>query len=430
MQKSIYSSEINVRRTCEMTFSKTSINLSVWRPIGFRLIVVRLAVFLFVVNPISVYFQREFPVLDNIFKFNIPVFIAAFLTVRRCLISLKFSKGELLCLWLVFMGVTLNPLITTSVNFADYSGFYFNFLVSILLYFVMGMVTSKIAEGNYLTNLLIAYYALVGALILYDLTIKSVISTSNIRFGYKSTLQISDMLAIITLISLDHLKGISKIVISIFSLVLLILLSSFTSVSIYILSITVYALTKFLSWKRFKSVRITYRTLFGILLLYSLLLVLVFLLIDNSSLLNQASLRLLDRVRNILIAQDNSLLLRDIQLRVGLDYISEHFLLGKWLYHEPIFGSTGNYIHNILSWWAEYGVFTFAALVLLLLLRFVKTIRSSLNRTKKSGDIGILTLLIYVGLSVIFSRSHQYMFLWFALGMSFGSEKGDNLDTI
>ena len=113
--------------------------------------------------------------------------------------------------------------------------------------------------------------------------------------------------------------------------------------------------------------------------------------------------------------QDSSLVKRNEQLFEGLNSIKQHFFLGKWLYYQSSYGSTGNYIHNILSWWAEYGLLTFLSIIGLLLIEFSRLFFDVFLRGR-SSELGSLSALAAVVLSITLSRSHQYFFLWFVVG--------------
>jgi len=115
------------------------------------------------------------------------------------------------------------------------------------------------------------------------------------------------------------------------------------------------------------------------------------------------------------VQEDSSFLARQSMLEMNLPYLDEQFLYGNPTIIPKTTGSSGSYIHNILSVWQFYGFFVFACVVLILIFSFRRMIvLKALNPTPKVifGSF----FLMYVSISVILSKAANWDLLWFVLG--------------
>jgi len=134
-------------------------------------------------------------------------------------------------------------------------------------------------------------------------------------------------------------------------------------------------------------------------------------------------------VRVLLGEEDVSIKRREEMLNDGLESIRGNWLFGEFM--GEIIGSRGQrgmYIHNILSYWRQYGIVVFFLFSGSLLYYYVKFLMVLAN--KKGSVGGYYTFLAlyssYCVLALLFSRSYMEAFPWFcisALPLAVGSLK-------
>jgi len=154
---------------------------------------------------------------------------------------------------------------------------------------------------------------------------------------------------------------------------------------------------------------LVYIGVIGLLLIFSLRYAVVNQIIDTDS----------HRVKRMLliggVEEDDSVQARIHLLETNLQYLDDQFLFGDPTIFPEKIGSSGGYIHNILNAWQFYGFFVFACISLILLFSLRRMfILKSMNSSPKVifGSF----FLMYVTLSVIFSKGVTWDTLWFILG--------------
>lgn len=128
----------------------------------------------------------------------------------------------------------------------------------------------------------------------------------------------------------------------------------------------------------------------------------------------------IERIASLLTGDDASLRERLNLFREFGNLVLSYGLLGAFLY-EVRDGGPGTYIHSILSYWLEYGIIPFMGVVLTVALGFV----AALKDHKKGRSIA-LTLMVFVVVSAVFSRSYVWPYLWYGLGFSLAWSAGGN----
>jgi O-antigen ligase len=100
--------------------------------------------------------------------------------------------------------------------------------------------------------------------------------------------------------------------------------------------------------------------------------------------------------------------------------LKEKPILGEFMYEFRVFGSTGSYMHNILSYWAEYGLISFLLIFVPYFIYFYKSYKYFRKYDDKTSK-ALFFSGIYITLIVLFSRSYTHMIFWvyFALNMSY-----------
>ncbi len=121
-----------------------------------------------------------------------------------------------------------------------------------------------------------------------------------------------------------------------------------------------------------------------------------------------------ERFSSPFMGTDTSLQSRLDLLWKGLYILREHWLLGYYMGEVAEIGR-GSYPHNWLSFWIAYGIGPFLLSVLLLLSLIVRNWHE-----RKRGLLGLagFGLLVFIFLSIVFSRSYIWPYFWFGLGFA------------
>lgn len=115
---------------------------------------------------------------------------------------------------------------------------------------------------------------------------------------------------------------------------------------------------------------------------------------------------------------DGSLLLRQQQADFGYSAIASHWLLGDYAGQVDYFGSFGNYIHNLISYWQQFGIVPFLGIVLMIAMcvkLWWQLFRLPYASRRQFQAFHII--LPFVVFEVVLSRSYTFSYLWLALGM-------------
>ena len=163
------------------------------------------------------------------------------------------------------------------------------------------------------------------------------------------------------------------------------------------------------------------------LILFGLILLVVFSISFVNSVANQVVVingngRLVDsintilyRLHSVLNRSDASQMARSLMKDEGTRILMKKPLTGEFLYEIKCFGDSGSYIHNVLSYWAEFGLLAFALILGFVISAMWKNYRIfSLYQDSLAG--GLLFSSLYMLLIFLFSRSYAHDLLWICLG--------------
>lgn len=114
---------------------------------------------------------------------------------------------------------------------------------------------------------------------------------------------------------------------------------------------------------------------------------------------------------------DMSYMGRNFYLEEGINDVKQYWLWGKFLIEFDKFGVAGGYIHNILSYWVEYGILPFLFLLLLCILVLIKNTIFYLRSDDRTTDY-VFYVSLYIILSLFTSRSYIHSFIWLAISAS------------
>lgn len=107
----------------------------------------------------------------------------------------------------------------------------------------------------------------------------------------------------------------------------------------------------------------------------------------------------------------------DIQ-RVGYEHIREHPILGSLGGQIREFGDTGNYIHNIFSYWEEFGLINFVVLLIVLFCVWLWLIKAFLRYPETiNKNLPFVLIFLFSFTELVFVRSFVSPYIWLSFGM-------------
>lgn len=119
------------------------------------------------------------------------------------------------------------------------------------------------------------------------------------------------------------------------------------------------------------------------------------------------------------VSDDLSSASRLIQFQIGFEALLDQILIGDMNFVVRYFGGVGFYMHNVLSFWQEYGFFVFSIVCVLLVFLIDEILRDL--RFLKVSRFGVIEYRVYLGAYVVvaslLSMSYTFKMLWFAIGM-------------
>lgn len=140
-------------------------------------------------------------------------------------------------------------------------------------------------------------------------------------------------------------------------------------------------------------------------------------------------------IRLFIDKEDSSWETRKAIFSEGMMSIREHWLFGDFMGDvRDHYGETGHYIHNIFSYWRQFGILPFAVLIALL----VKDIFLFFNRLyRKKGSMSneewfLVAITLYNVSIIVIARSHAVPYLWMLLSIlpvAILTQKKERLET-
>ena len=125
---------------------------------------------------------------------------------------------------------------------------------------------------------------------------------------------------------------------------------------------------------------------------------------------------------------DKSQQMRSEQLNKGLEDLSDVWILGSFMGDlEENFGVKGNYMHNYLSFWRQFGIVPFLIFLSIIIPYILKTFYYWQKSYKNSGFLFLLFyLLVFSFLEIVLARAFLTPYIWLSLSslyVYFKSEK-------
>jgi len=124
------------------------------------------------------------------------------------------------------------------------------------------------------------------------------------------------------------------------------------------------------------------------------------------------------------LLSDSSAVWRLIQFETGLSALKDQIILGDMNFTVKRFASVGFYMHNILSYWQQYGFIVFVVLLFV----FYSVIRLMYNdydiilSKPQSIQSFRFYLMLYCFIAVLISMSYTFKLIWFAVGLYSNNE--------
>jgi len=108
-----------------------------------------------------------------------------------------------------------------------------------------------------------------------------------------------------------------------------------------------------------------------------------------------------------------------IALEVGWEGILNHWLLGDYGGQVKHFGDLGSYIHNILSYWRQYGIVPFVLIIALLWVLSKNIFLVKAHRYPRyMSDIYFFKMVsVFLVVEGLVARAYSSPFLWLAVGI-------------
>lgn len=300
--------------------------------------------------------------------------------------------------------------------------YYMKFLISTMSFFIIYLVVGEnlvdiintLLMKNYIINIIfLIYFINIAAFIISMKQLNTFSVSANIFTDHNSIyLYIGDIFALYSIIIVCFTKKyLTKIFFSLNSLFWLYKIGSRTSLYIYIIILS-FIIVKYLV----KNINIK-----GVMLLcFTLVVILTLFWCSYNKMLN-INVNLNDRMTSILtnISDDGSFNDRKLLLNDGVNDISKHWFTGNMFAEIKSQGVTGGYIHNVLSYWQQFGIIPFLSIVLLIIYFLCSDFK--LYLMLRSSIVVEITFCLstFIFLSVILSRSYVNPYIWLALSSSY-----------
>lgn len=120
---------------------------------------------------------------------------------------------------------------------------------------------------------------------------------------------------------------------------------------------------------------------------------------------------------------DSSLLERLEVMIKGINIIESNIYLGIYNWQVDVYGEKGYYIHNILSYLAQFGIMAFVLILVLIIVPLIYFYRNShkmIGINDRIWNLG-MSMSIFVLLNVLLSKSYVYDFALLPFGLFVGN---------
>lgn len=126
-------------------------------------------------------------------------------------------------------------------------------------------------------------------------------------------------------------------------------------------------------------------------------------------------------------SEDGSLITRINQINSGINAIRNNWFIGDLRGQVLYGGSYGSYIHNILSYWRQYGLIPFLLFSFTLILTWFYYFYILKFNNNRSLLILVFIYLVYTTTGVLFAKSFVYTHIYYSIGIVFSLSKSNKI---
>lgn len=307
------------------------------------------------------------------------------------------SLIKITCLFLLLLIVSIiTQIIFTKKSMGINSTTINSINTSLFLYIVYLVAGYGYACNENLSLAILKFSCLIGytIIILTQIYIKDVWLTLN---EYGAYLRIADLMCIISLICISKTKSVYiKITFSILSAISLLYIGSRSSLLFFLFSLGIGFI---LSIQRTNAMYI----------IFSIIGLIFIIFVSKNFLGNIENLFYETRIGQTMLTEGGGGVdERQRLLELGLERIEKNPLLGNW--QNRLFNSNdgGDYIHNILFLWDDFGLTVFSLMAIIITLIYI--------HVKDNKNIFISTYL-FITLSMLFARAYTFPYIFFVAGI-------------
>ena len=270
-------------------------------------------------------------------------------------------------------------------------------IVQYWLFWIAGMNIVKIWDNDKFFKFIFLAWILLSLIILWSALSNTVVFAIFLG-GTQIYLMLADSFAVLSIFVLCRLDN-SKKEIFLIAISSICLFALFSRASFYCFILTSIVFL----YKKNK------RAMFSLVGLSAILL---FINLDNNSFTDNRMIRM------VFGSYDLSHSMREQQLEKGVESLYDSWLLGDFMGDvEDSFGKKGNYIHNYLSFWRQFGFIPFILLITIALSSFTKIF---IYWLRNSNIKGVPLFLFYISIftlsEIILARSFLYPYIWMSIG--------------
>lgn len=338
----------------------------------------------------------------------VPIHITQWLAFFSITLFLTRFKLTLKINWIDWLSIIflINVLLILYINFSNYGYLIDNSNSSFIMYVLTVVMQATIfyvigrfflADSTQYDKLYISSYICICLFIIINSSLQPLglkVDHLNVKGVH---LSFSSMFAIFSIITFSVTRGqVQKIAVFFSAILILLLLHSRAAIFILIASFII----------RYKS-----NLSFLAICLFAVLFATPFLIYFGSDIVIDE--RMVGFFMNPFA--DSSLLSRTIQFSDGIKDISMNPLTGKFGGQIDTFGFNGFYMHNVLSYWRQFGLLAF-----LILLIFTLYLPFKLKPMLESVSIRHKEIFLLLGpfmlLNIYSSKAFEWYFIWFYFG--------------
>jgi hypothetical protein len=277
----------------------------------------------------------------------------------------------------------------------------YKFNISCFIYYIVMYCMGRFFVYNPIFNKWLIFVYLLYVLILYINLYNSVFQIM-MKGDYGVKLKLGDTFAIVSILILTTIgKKYFKIFIFFISSIFLFAIGSRTSLYLYIFISIFY----FIRNVSYKYIFISMMFLIGS----------VFYLINTNKIDIEHDRRIAILYN---LSSDGSYNSRENLLKNGLNSILNNPVLGDYGGQFKKYNDIGSYIHNILSYYRQFGLVVFTIMIFyffIINIYFFKWLFKFYD--KKIDYIFYISLFLFI--EILFSRAYSFSYVWFSIGMLF-----------